>query len=128
MSDAKVHETRHWPAPTRLIGQRVLIHAAKTDEGFRDMEEGGQLADLCARLFPLGFRLPRGAFIGSAILTDSFEMVEPLANAAASLNDLICGNWEVGRFAWRMDDRIAFQNPIPARGHQGWWTAEVDLI
>jgi hypothetical protein len=32
---AKRVETRHWPAPPRLIGQRIAIHATKTTRTWR---------------------------------------------------------------------------------------------
>lgn len=120
---AKEHETRHWRYPARLHGQRVAIHAAQRLE-CRDED----LDRLC--LFSFGpawrSRLPRGAFIGTALLcgctpTDGTK----LFNGAASIRDYISGDWGPGRFGWRLEDRSPFTTPIPARGQQGWWTAEL---
>lgn len=126
--DAKVHETRHWPAPARLIGQRVLIHAAKTNEGFRDMEEADDLPRLCIQLWGPKFSLPRGAFIGTATLTRSFQIGSAWVGIDAPVSDEneICGNWESGRYAWRLDDRQLLATPISAKGQQGWWNAEIE--
>lgn len=124
---AKVHETRHWLAPKRLIGKRMLIHAAKTDRGFRSMDEDSQLASICTHSFPTDFRLPRGALLGTAILTRSFQIGTSWigTNCPDTDEDEICGNWEPGRYAWRLEDRRAFAEPIPAKGQQGFWTAEI---
>lgn len=120
---AKVHETRHWPAPARLIGQRVVIHAAKTNAGFRDMEEGDEIVRLCVKTWDADFSLPRGAFIGTAILAASFKILDhwEVGKEPASDEDELCGDWSSGRYAWRMDDRTPLPAPIPAKGQQGFW-------
>lgn len=119
----KVHETRHWPAPPRVIGQRVLIHAAQKRCRF----EADEISELCERAFPMGAdyptELPYGAYVGSALLAGSNLM--PVAQPAHD-DDEIAGNWEPGRFAWLLDEPRALKEPIPAKGRQGWWTAEVD--
>lgn len=119
----KINETRHWRLPARYIGQRVLVHAALKRITNEDLED--ELLELACRAFPVEKRpLPRGGFIGSIVIADCVQMVE-LANACASFDDLICGNWEEGRYAWRGEDPRTFDEMIPAKGQQGWWTAEV---
>jgi len=35
--------------------------------------------------------------------------------------DLAFGNWEVGRYAWRLTNITPLERPIPAKGKQGLW-------
>ena len=124
----KVHETRHWPAPKRLITRTVAIHAAKTDKGIKDMSPS--LSELTYRLFPPATRpLPRGELIGTATLTCSFQIGTQWFDQGGPVSDEdeLCGDWTSGRYAWRLDNRVAFPEPIPTRGQQGWWTVEIDI-
>lgn len=120
----KRHETRHWQLPRRLVGQRVLIHASQTREGLNSMTP--RLVQLAAEVFGQDFRLdlPRGGFVGSVVFSRCY-----LANLhdteQADADDVACGNWTPGRWLWAMESAVAFATPIPARGHQSLWTAEV---
>lgn len=111
----KKHETRHWRYPARYHGLRVLMHAAKTKSELRDLPRRWREA---VEEWPLG------AFVGSFVLsgcyqTDLLETDE---------DDRAAGNYDPGRYAWRMTDPIKFAVPIPAKGQQGFWlvnTAEL---
>lgn len=122
---AKAHETRHWPVPHRLVGRRILIHAAKHPIARNDYDADDAIAMLCANRFSAAWRqsLPFGAFVGSAPLQSCRQMPEaqPLSRV-----DEMCGNWEPGRWAWLLTERRAFSAPIPAKGQQGFWTAEIE--
>ena len=37
-------------------------------------------------------------------------------------NEYICGDYEVGRYAWILEDIEALQTPIAAKGRLGIWT------
>ena len=119
----KWHETRHWPAPPRFIGRRILVHAAKTREGIRDAEDDPDLAALCAERFGDGWAtsLPMGGFIGSLVLASSERMNS--GSVGRTPEDLLCGNWAPGRHAWLGESPRVW--PMrPATGRQGFWMVD----
>ena len=122
----KVHETRDWDVPRRIFGRTVLVHAAKHPITRTTVEDDDPLAILCTHRFGPDWRkaLPFGAFVGTARISGSLRM--PRATPASPVDE-IAGNWEPGRYAWRMDERMPLAEPIPAKGQQGWWMAEVEL-
>lgn len=124
---AKVNETRHWLYPARVHGQQFAMHAAKRCERLLDHP---RLASLCCELFGPDWvdTLPRGGFIGKATLRGwvRADSSKPW-NGADDEIDFLCGNWEPGRYGWRLEDPVPFTTPIPARGQQGWWTAELPV-
>ncbi len=123
----KVHETRHWPLPDRILGREVAIHAAKRPIA-RDL--GRHVEGICAQVFGANWRatLPRGVVLGTAFTDSCKEMAsDGLWNGAASPLDWACGDWTPGRFAWRLEDRRSLVTPIAMIGRQGWWTIDLDL-
>lgn len=122
-SGCKVHETRHWPTSYRGW---LAVHAAKKivfDHGSRmndilDGEFGGHW----------GLDLPRGAMIGIVKIVDCVPTQSLFKSAAAGDDDLECGDFSVGRWAWRTDDRKTFVTPIPYRGMQSMFTIPDSLI
>lgn len=114
----KIHETRSWPAPERLLGQRIAIHAAKR---FPDtVEMGPGLRAVCNATFGTRWRelLPRGAFVCTAVLTGQgpTELVTPIG-----VVDRYADDWTPGRWAWLLTQVERFDVPIPANGRQRWW-------
>ena len=113
---AKRVETRHWPAPHWLIGQRIAIHATKTKDHLW----------ICSTApFSTYVRvpelLPLGAVIATAVLDRCGEITE---ESAAELEDrsaheFAFGNYEPGRFAWVLRDVKPVTPPLPFRGSQG---------
>lgn len=121
----KPDETRHWPFPPRLRGQRVMIHAAQR-RVTRDEAES-DLGDLCARLFgPTWAKsLPYGAHLGSVLFGDALRMSErPPLHAL----DELCGYWTPGRWAWRTTDPQPLAEPVIAKGQQGFWKVSAALL
>lgn len=136
MLGAKPFETRSWPAPKRLIGKRVRIHAAKCLDDLRELvdyidwrNEGGDiyLAFEAMRevLVQAGIEkigdLPRGCVLGSAVLRASHP-TETLCHSGHF------GNFGPGRHAWRMVDPIVLPEPLPYRGQQGFFRVPDDLF
>ena len=121
-SQVKKHETRNRPAPARVIGRRIALHAAQQPIVARNLPPA--LQELCTRHFGADYAktLPRGGFIGTLLL-ESSAMMSPAGARPADADDELCGYWERGRWAWRMSDPQPFRAPILASGHQSWWTA-----
>ena len=40
--------------------------------------------------------------------------------------EYICGHYEVGRYAFVLDDIVPLKNPIPAKGKLGIWQYHLD--
>lgn len=117
----KKHETRNRPVPPKHVGRRFLVHAAGQPIVARNLVPA--LQELCARHFGDDFAktLPRGAFIGTAVL-ESSRLMGPGGARPVDADDELCGWWKRGRWAWRLADPQRFTYPIFASGRQGWWT------
>jgi len=113
---AKRVETRHWPAPDWLIGQRIAIHATKTKDHLWLLEE--HPFDVYLRTPEL---LPLGAVIATVVLDRCSEITE--ASAAEleerSAHEFAFGNYAPGRFAWVLRDVAPVAPPLAFRGSQG---------
>jgi hypothetical protein len=108
-------ETRGWPAPRWLIGERIAIHASK-----RESELWLCLTDPFSVYVPEPEDLPRGYLIAHARLDRCSEMTE---EAIARLeveqpHEYAFGLYEPGRFAWVLRDVRRLVDPIPYRGRQ----------
>lgn len=113
---AKRIETRHWPAPPRLIGERIAIHATKrTTELWLCEEHPFSEYDLDHETLPLG------AIVATSVIDRCTEMSEL---GIAELEDTMpheyaFGLYEIGRFAWILRDVERLEAPVPFRGSQG---------
>jgi len=116
----KVHETRSWPAPRRLVGGRIAIHAAASHPARRHV--GPKLDAICRTTFGDDWRavLPLGAVLATAILEGSVPT--DALRSTTSASDLACGIWDDGRWAWTLSSIQVLVEPSPAKGGQGIWT------
>lgn len=132
----KRYETRSWPAPHSLVGQRIAIHAAKKTDDLKELTEyisedddGGPVDPVWEAfrhaLKGMGFvnsmEMPRGCLLGTAILSASLP-TEIIAAPGAF------GDFSPGRFAWHLRDIRALPEPIPFRGMQGFFEVPDDLL
>lgn len=129
----KTIETRTWPAPLDLIGERIAIHAAGPGR------------------IPRRFHtLPLGCVVATAVLADVLPMVgqgegtpdgwpvqwpflEVTPNAlhhwpydgADDAEDATAqrpfGDYQPGMYAWLLEGVEPFDRPIKATGRQGFW-------
>lgn len=142
IAGAKPYEFRGWRFPASMIGQRIVIHAAKRkieiDEAghlfhlrnFRNCSDDNKLrwAETCLvaehaqAVFnqALERNLPMAAGIGTAVLGEprlGTEIAEefgvPRANDSTRDQH---ANW-----GWPMLDIERWPEPIPMRGFQGFW-------
>jgi len=121
---AKRIETRHWPAPASVIGQRIAIHATKTTQHLDIASE----APFNQYLTPED--LPLGALIATAVLHRCSEMT---ADAIETLerthpHEHAFGLYEPGRFAWVLRDVRHLATPVPFRGAQGLFDVPDHLL
>lgn len=110
---AKEYETRSW---THGYRGQLAIHAGKT----LGVTPEGWIQDWVQ---PLGIQdvttLPMGAVLCVCELTAIYRTAELLPHL--SMQEKVFGNFQPGRFAWRMKVVGVFDPPIPARGKQGLW-------
>lgn len=111
---AKPFETRHFPIPDRLLGKRVMIHAAArpcaTDFDQETVDAITEAFGQCG----WNYSLPRGVIVASAVLAESLP--------AESVEADPFGNYAIGRFAWVLKDVRPVLPHLPAKGRQqiGW--------
>jgi hypothetical protein len=134
---AKRIETRSWytgPDPrghgAQALNLPLAIHAAK---GFPPEAQAlvakGWFASVLRAAFPDAARpedvidqLPRGAVVATVVLLHCVT-VEHLEGAPHILTpqERAFGNYQPGRYAWRLWNVEALPEPIPARGSLGLW-------
>ena len=123
----KRYETRHWPAPGSLIGQRIAIHAAKKRDGdvreFWSTLDGHEIAEFSKLGIFVLDQLPFGALLGTIVLVKCHRC-EDLGIKPGS-DDYEWGNHGPGRFAWEMADAVRFAAPVPCVGRQGFFNVEI---
>jgi hypothetical protein len=130
MLGAKRVETRPWKPPDAVIGQRVLIHAAKR-------------IDPCVLAEPFSHYIadpvrdaPTGVLLGSVVIEGAWridhvsdailianeyhygEDESASENELAFEHELAFGDFTVGRWAWGLADVRQLDAPIPCRGRQ----------
>lgn len=122
-SDAKVHETRHWPTSHRGW---LVVHAAKR----RIDDFGGErLDEICDGLFGnhWGMDLPRGAIVGVVNLVGCVP-TETMPIGHQCTDDYECGDFSPGRYAWRRGAFHRFDLPIAWRGQQGMFEVPDNVL
>lgn len=119
----KTYETRPFRYPRKYHGERIAIHATVgfTPKRFVSPE----LDVLCREMFGDNYReeLPRGVILGTVKLGGCFETTSP--EITLRDDEYPLGDYTPGRFAWRLEDVQALDRPIPAKGKQGWWKADL---
>jgi hypothetical protein len=140
---AKKYETRSQPPYKPVIGKRIAIHAAKTQEGIVGLEP------IVVHAMDEAFgttcwytRLTYGAVVGTVMLRGAYRIEsyypdERRAYADTVLGDIpgsrlgghwlttdLLGNYSPGRWAWLLAEPKEFDTPYPARGFQGFWAWE----
>lgn len=112
-------ETRSWPAPKTILGQRIGIHAAKTPKGLIVAAQQKELWDMCLESLPWDAAgdLPRGFIVATAVVESCFptDVLQP---------DLY-GDYSPGRFGWMLTGIEVLPKPVPAKGRQGIFSARI---
>jgi hypothetical protein len=127
---AKRVETRHWPAPPRLIGQRIAIHATKTKD---HMAIGGTepfRSALVGEYPQMISGLPLGAIVATVVLARCSEITVESADELERRNpdEYAFGNYAPGRFAWVLRDVERLAVPVPFKGSQGIFDVPEHLL
>ncbi|MCY3851804.1 MAG: hypothetical protein OXF75_13560 [Acidimicrobiaceae bacterium] len=134
----KASETRGWPPPESVIGERIAIHAAAR----RLTAPAHNRLPFPVReaAFPLwlnsGWRMPYGAVVATATVTAAGRVIDRIRNGSEGtilsqdegtvyhFEDDGLGDYSVGRWVWSLEDVEPLAEPVPARGQQGIWNWE----
>ncbi|MDE0344041.1 MAG: ASCH domain-containing protein [Deltaproteobacteria bacterium] len=131
----KAVETRSWPAPARLVGQRIAVHAGK-----RLVRQPGECIERKLRAQwgeDWRVNIPTGAVVATAVLAGMAQAahIDPLTGHAVHdpATEVGCavgtgrtpidpwGDFSPGRWLWFLDDVEALLEPVPAVGRQSFW-------
>ncbi len=122
VSGKKKIETRPWPAPYSIRGQRIAIVSTKViraDQRKASEEPSFQAHYADAGLPPLN-ELPMGCVLGTVVVETCREIDSELMEELDE-NEEAFGWYRPGRFAWLLREPELFDRPVPARGGQGAW-------
>lgn len=125
----KKYETRHWYTSYR--GELLICSAKKKQQDqytcwlgiITVLETELNLTD---HDFPYWDTLGFGCAIAVVNLTDCIKMTEDFIDNQSEA-ELICGNWEVGRYAWKLENIRPVEN-IPIKGAQGLFNVDDHII
>ena len=131
----KTVETRSWPAPVRLLGQRIAVHAGK-----RLVRQPGERIEQELRSrWGEDWRLiiPTGAVVATAVLAGMAQVERTDLEEGCAVHDSGTevgsavgmrrtsidpwGDFSAGRWLWFLDDVEALPEPVPAVGRQSFW-------
>ena len=111
----KLIETRSWPIPQNMIGERIAIHAAKAKQPMGNIPLEVQ-AVMVQFLGPnWANKIPYGAIVATAEVKDCVQF------GPNTVGDIF-GDYSEGRYGWILGDIVMLDEPIPARGYQRLWT------
>jgi hypothetical protein len=113
----KQYETRDWPTNHR---GPIAIHAGRKPKGKQELREHDKVLASFKDL--LTEDCPYSSVIAIAQLTDVVCMTKEFIEQQSAA-ELRCGNWAVGRYAFKLENVRAIE-PIPAVGKQGLWKWE----
>lgn len=115
-------ETRSWPAPHSIIGQKIAIASTKTIRREQREAEADQafIQHYAATSLPSFDKLPLGSVLGT-VCVESCRMIDSDFLQTLSEQEEAFGWYGPGRYAWFLSEPELFETPIPARGRQGLW-------
>lgn len=145
-SGVKTSETRSWPPPKALYGQRIAIHAGRKEIARRDIHLLRGIAERLPWFRPndptsvVRISIPTGGVVATARLVTAFRVGEHSEDGRFALcdrqHDDLCpslyhtaridqyGDYSIGRWIWVLDRVEEYDPPVAAVGHQGIWNWE----
>jgi activating signal cointegrator 1 len=122
----KAVETRPFPAPSTVLGQRIGIASTKIlkPEQRACFDDPAFQAFYQETGFPALDKLDHGYLLGTVHVYDCELMTEESIEDVTD-EEKAYGDWRPGRFAWRTKDPEVFKDPIPVSGQQGIWIYNV---
>jgi phage N-6-adenine-methyltransferase len=110
----KHYETRSWKTNYR---GKLLICSTATNTKL----EYQQYLKICEELQLPSWEqtnFPHGCAIAVCDLVDCIEMTQSFIEQQ-STTEILCGDWQVGRYAWKLENIQPITEPLAVRGKQG---------
>jgi hypothetical protein len=60
-------------------------------------------------------------------LTDCIEMTAEFI-AQQSRTEILCGDWQVGRYAWKLENIQPIEKPFAVKGRQGFFNIALENL
>lgn len=123
LAGLKQIETRHWPTDYRGF---LAIHAAQKWTG-EEKEAWRAIQERFASDLPSLQTAPATPPLGALLCVVNLVDVQPTWKVRTTItaHERAFGNYEHGRYAWKLEMVQRFDEPIPAKGAQGFWNWEV---
>lgn len=135
MLGAKRVETRSWRPPEALIGQRVMIHAAKRTAPCILHAPFSQYITEPVREAPVGVLLGSVKIEGAwridqaadaELVAHEYHRLDggggkPVFDVEAVKHELAFGDYAVGRWMWGLAEVRRLRGPVPCSGGQRFW-------
>ncbi len=114
----KHYETRSWKTNYR---GKLLICSAAASSG-----QHKEYLKICSEIeLPPWSDFPHGCAIAICDLVDCIEMT-PEFIEQQSKTEILCGDWQVGRYAWKLENIELITEPFAVKGKQGLFNISVD--
>lgn len=102
-------ENRKWRPPVKILGQTIVLHAAKSWD-----RAGAEFLERLGFVVPERPTLAAGAIVGTAVVDGMVESFEQLAPDQA--------RWFFGPYGWKLRDVVVLNDPIVhVTGSLGLW-------
>ncbi|MEM6399813.1 MAG: DNA N-6-adenine-methyltransferase [Cyanobacteria bacterium P01_D01_bin.116] len=108
----KHYETRSWK--TKYRGKLLICSTAKNSKHYREylkVKDKLQLPPWDETNFP------HGCVIAICDLVDCIEITSDFINQQ-SQTEILCGDWQVGRYAWKLENIQPITEPFAVKGKQ----------
>ncbi|MEM7552601.1 MAG: ASCH domain-containing protein, partial [Cyanobacteria bacterium P01_A01_bin.84] len=108
----KHYETRSWK--TNYRGKLLICSIAKSTK-----TQYQHYLKICneLKLPAWDYNFPHGCVIAICDLVDCIEITSEFI-AQQSQTEILCGDWQVGRYAWKLDNIQPISEPFPIKGKQ----------
>lgn len=107
------------------IRGRVAIHAAKVNKAKLFLSLPMPIKE---HFYKSGIRLvdvlPRGKVLGTVEIIGCLPIEELYGTVHDTPKERAFGDWNSGRYGWILRNPILFEEPVPAKGSQGFWNWE----
>ncbi|MBW4607733.1 MAG: ASCH domain-containing protein [Hassallia sp. WJT32-NPBG1] len=107
----KHYETRSWK--TNYRGKVLICSTAINSKQHK------QYLKICEQLqLPPWENFPHGCAIALCDLVDCIEMTAEFISQQ-STTEILCGDWQMGRYAWKLENIQGITEPLAVKGKQG---------
>lgn len=109
----KLIETRSWKTSYR---GELYIHASKTKISKKDLNNKELMKWIENKPMNYGYIICKCKLVDCLYMTKDF-----ISQIKQNKKEYICGEYEVGRYAWILEDIKPLETPIEAKGKLGIW-------